>query len=170
MTTRFVLTTLATSFIGFVSLGTLPTMAQGNQESVLKCTLMTDVKPVDGAYKSVGIRRPKVLVGDQRVTDMNVQVMEVPSLARVDVGDGFKILEVWDCGNQTGYKMKAATDDAYDMTEIMLPEGIAVGTVIKSCSKGGGCVTGTFESFDKWVTLKVGATTGSAKITGTYKD
>jgi len=163
------LVALTASVVGFASFGMSPAMAQV-KEPELQCKQITDVKPVDGAYKSAGIRRSKVLIGDQRVTDMTVQVMIDPALARTDVGDTAKIMEVWDCGKQTGFKVRATGDDTYDMTEVMLPEGLPVGTAIKSCSKSAGCVSGTFQGFDSWVTLKAGAPASPVTITGKYKD
>ena len=139
------------------------------QQSELNCT-EKQVSPSDAGYKRIGIRTPKANVNGQRVTQMALQINMPIADARTDTAlDNPKINKVFDCGGKTAMLAKVVQEADFDATEVVVPETLAKGTKLQVCSKSIGCVVGTFEAFDKWVTLSPATATATAKITGNYK-
>jgi hypothetical protein len=159
-----------------LALASTVSIASAQGQKAMEC-VKVDAKPADAGYQTVGIRRPKVEVEGQRITDMLLQIALPVGAARTDAAsDDPKILEIADCsknsaGFTTGMKVRVVNDGDWDETEIVLPETTKAGTKFQSCSAAAKtCFVGTFDAFDKGVTLQAGAATkGAATLKGGYK-
>lgn len=171
--------TLAAALLALSSTAFAQTAQQQQKQACNDVT--AQAKPADGGYKLVGIRRPKVLVNEQRVTEMALQVAVSADVVRTDAGkDDPKITKIFDCkGNRLGYltglMVKVVQEPDHDATEIVLPENTQKGTKFQTCSAAAGCFSGVFDEFGSWVNLQPidakakAATAAASKIVGQYK-